>query len=257
MNTSRSACWATSLLMLLAAPGALSAPVWVGRFAAGEGSPPAPWRIQRLDEQVPTTRYTLREWDGVPAVEAHAERSMALLGRALDVDLAITPDLCWLWRVDAPVAEADMSRKSGDDYAARVYLTFAVAPEALGFGTRVKLALARSIYGDQVPDAALNYVWDNRHAIGTLRDNAYTDRTRMLVLRSGAQDAGRWVLERRNVAEDFKLAFGNLPATLNGLALASDTDNTGGVAHAGFAQFRFVADTDECGVPDGLAVHKD
>ena len=133
----------------------------------------------------------------------------------------------------------------------------AVAPEALGFGTRVKLALARSIYGDQVPDAALNYVWDNRHAIGTLRDNAYTDRTRMLVLRSGAQDAGRWVLERRNVAEDFKLAFGNLPATLNGLALASDTDNTGGVAHAGFAQFRFVADADECGVPDGLAVHKD
>ena len=125
----------------------------------------------------------------------------------LDVDLAITPHLCWLWRVDAPVAEADMSRKSGDDYAARVYLTFAVAPEALGFGTRVKLALARSIYGDQVPDAALNYVWDNRHAIGTLRDNAYTDRTRMLVLRSGAQDAGRWVLERRNVAEDFKLAL--------------------------------------------------
>jgi len=109
----------------------------------------------------------------------------------------------------------------------------------------------------QVPDAALNYVWDNRHAVGTLRDNAYTDRTRMLVLRSGAQDAGRWVLEQRNVAEDFRLAFGNLPAKLNGLALASDTDNTGSVAHAGFAQFRFVADADECRMPDGLAANPD
>ena len=129
-----------------------------------------------------------------------------------------------------------------------------VAPEALGFGTRTKLALARSIYGNQVPDAALNYVWDNRHPIGTLRDNAYTDRARMVVLRSGAEDAGRWVLERRNVAEDFRRAFGDLPAKLSGLALASDTDNTASVARAGFAQFRFVADAGDCDTPQPGAV---
>ncbi|HAF54856.1 MAG TPA: hypothetical protein DCL01_06500 [Thauera sp.] len=245
MNPRRRTSWATGLLLLLVAPGALSATAWVGRFG-GEGPPPEPWRIQQLDERIPPTRYTLREWDGVPAIEAQAERSMALLGRPVEVDLAATPYLCWLWRVDAPVADADMTRKAGDDYAARVYLTFDVAPEALGFGTRAKLALARSIYGDQVPDAALNYVWDNRHPIGTLRDNAYTDRARMLVLRSGADEAGRWVLERRNVVEDFRRAFGDLPAKLSGLAIASDTDNTGGVARAGFAQFRFVTSADDC-----------
>ena len=248
---------AIALSLMSTATMGQAATEWVGRFSVGAAGLPEPWRVQQLDERIAPTRYALKTWDGVVAVEAVAERSMALLGRPLDIDLEATPHLCWLWRVDAPLATADMRTKAGDDYAARVYLSFRIAPEALGLGTRAKLALARSIYGDQVPDAALNYVWDNRHAIGTLRDNAYTDRTRMLVLRSGAQDAGRWVLERRNVAEDFKLAFGNLPATLNGLALASDTDNTGGVAHAGFAQFRFVADTDECGVPDGLAVHKD
>lgn len=254
MNPRRHVSWATGLLLLLLAPGALSATVWVGRFD-GEGRPPDPWRIQQLDERIPPTRYTLREWDGVPAVEAQAERSMALLGRPIEVDLAATPHLCWLWRVDAPVANADMTRKAGDDYAARVYLTFYVVPEALGFGIRTKLALARSIYGNQVPDAALNYVWDNRHPIGTLRDNAYTDRARMLVLRSGAEDAGRWVLERRNVAEDFRRAFGDLPAKLSGLALASDTDNTASVARAGFAQFRFVANADECEMPRAGAMH--
>lgn len=254
MNPRLHVSWATGLLLLLLAPGALSATVWVGRFD-GEGRPPDPWRIQQLDERIPPTRYTLREWDGVPAVEAQAERSMALLGRPIEVDLAATPHLCWLWRVDAPVANADMTRKAGDDYAARVYLTFDVAPEALGFGTRTKLALARSIYGNQVPDAALNYVWDNRHPIGTLRDNAYTDRARMLVLRSGAEDAGRWVQERRNIAEDFRRAFGDLPAKLSGLALASDTDNTASVARAGFAQFRFVANADECEMPRAGAMH--
>ena len=54
-----------------------------------------------------------------------------------------------------------MNIKSGDDYAARVYLTFTVPPEQLGFATRTKLSLARSIYGNQVPDAAINYVWDS------------------------------------------------------------------------------------------------
>ena len=49
-----------------------------------------------------------------------------------------------------------MSRKAGDDYAARVYLTFEVPPEQLSPGTRIKLGLARTVYGKQVPDAALN-----------------------------------------------------------------------------------------------------
>ena len=35
---------------------------------------------------------------------------MALLGRPLDVDLEATPQLCWLWRVDAPLATAYTDR---------------------------------------------------------------------------------------------------------------------------------------------------
>ena len=80
--------------------------------------------------------------------------------------------------------------------------------------------------------------------------NAYTDRTRMIVLRSGAGDAGGWVMERRDVAEDFERAFGALPAQLSGIALASDTDNTGESARAGFAEFRFVSREEECVPPD-------
>jgi hypothetical protein len=243
--------------LLLAAVAALSSStvaaesLWVGRFSAAETSIQSPWRIERIDERVPPTRYALRLWDGVRAVEAHAEKSMALLGRPLEIDLHKTPILCWQWRIDAPVASGDMTRKSGDDYAARVYLTFEVPPEQLSLGTRTKLGLARTIWGSQVPDAALNYIWDNRHPIGTLQNNAYTDRARMLVLRSGAGNAGRWIVERRNVLKDFQLAFGNIGGQLRTLALASDTDNTGEEAHAGFADFRFVTTETECPEPSG------
>lgn len=229
---------------------ALADPLWVGRFSETETAIPAPWKVEVLDQRVPPTQYGLRKWDGVVAIEAKASRSMALLGRTIAVDLKKTPILCWQWRIDAPVAAADMTRKSGDDYAARVYLTFEVAAGQLSFATRTKLRLARSLYGSQVPDAALNYIWDNRHPVGTLQDNAYTDRARMLVLRSGSARAGGWVQERRNVLADFHRAFGEISGQLRGLAVASDTDNTGEEAHAGFADFRFVQTEDSCPAPE-------
>lgn len=229
----------------------IAEPLWIGRFSESDAAIPVPWKIERLSDKFPATRYAVRRWDGVVGIEAHANKSMALFGRTLAVDLKKTPILCWQWRVDATVAAADMSKKSGDDYAARVYLTFSVPADQLGFATRAKLALARSIYGDQVPDAALNYVWDNKHPVGTLQDNAYTDRTRMLVLRSGNGQAGAWVQERRPVDKDFQRAFGDIGGQLNGIAIASDTDNTGEEAHAGFADFRFVAKDQECPAPSG------
>lgn len=233
-------------LLLSAAAAAAGEPLWLGRFAAGAEAIPAPWQVEHFDRRVAPTRYRLRLWDGVPAIEARADNSMALLARPLTADLQQTPVLCWRWRIDAPVAAADMTRKSGDDYAARVYLSFAVPPEQLGLATRAKLRLARTLYGAQVPDAAINYVWDNRQPVGTLQDNAYTERTRMLVLRSGAAEAGRWVEERRDVAADFRRAFGDIAGQPSGLAVASDTDNTGGQAQAGFADFHLVGREQAC-----------
>ena len=79
-----------------------------------------------------------------------------------------------------------------------------------------------------------------------MQSHVYTDRARMLVLRSGAAEVGRWVHERRNVLEDFQRAFGDLNGQLKSIALASDTDNTGEAAHAGFADFHFVANESDC-----------
>lgn len=236
-----------SLAALLLLPGpAGAAPLWVGHFSGPEGDPPTPWRLQRFDEKIPATRYRVRQWDGVWAIEAHAVRSMALLLRPLTVDLGKTPVLCWRWRIEAPVAAGDLTRKSGDDYAARVYLSFDIAPEHLGLGTRTKLALGRSLFGSQVPDGAVNYVWDNRQPVGTVRDNAYTDRAKMQVLQSGGAQAGRWVSERRDVVADFQRAFGHPPRRITGLAIATDTDNTGEEARGGFADFHFVAADEAC-----------
>ena len=240
-----------SLLMLPLSvlSDATAEPVWVGQFASIASGLPAPWQIEQLNKNVPATAYRLRDWDGVRAVEAHAVKSMALLARPVDINLAKTPVLCWRWRIDAALKTADMTRKDGDDYAARVYLSFDVPSETLGLGTRIALSLARTLHGGPVPDAAINYIWDNTHPVGTWQANVYTDRARMLVLRTGTGDVGRWVAERRDVGADFLKAFGHAPTRLTGLAIATDTDNTGEETRAGFADFRFVEKNEACPVP--------
>ena len=219
--------------------------IWIGKFGA-EGPLPPPWRVVPLKRTIPPTRYRLTTIDGVPAVEAVANSSVALLARPVAVDLGRTPILCWKWWIEAPVDGADMTRRSGDDYAARVYVAFDMPESALSLGTRVKLALARRIFGNEVPDAALNYVWDNRHRVGTWRKSPYTDRAQLIVQESGSAAARRWVAERVDVARDFTRAFAGKPGTPIQVAIATDTDNTRSTARAAFADLRFVGLGEPC-----------
>ena len=76
--------------------------VWIEQFTKESAEVPAPWRIVQLNSKVSPTRYRVTRWDDVFAIEATAERSMALLARPVEIDLSRTPVLCWRWRVDAP-----------------------------------------------------------------------------------------------------------------------------------------------------------
>jgi hypothetical protein len=216
-------------------PADLAGVQWVGRFGLGM----APWQeIQLKSGQRPNT-FKLIQWEEVQAVEVISQASMSLLARPISVDLNATPVLCWRWRISATLSQADMTQKEGDDYAGRVYVSFRLPPSALGFGLRAQLALARAIWGQDIPDAAINYVWDNRQPIGTTRPNAYTDRAQMVVLRSGDQDAGRWVWERVDVRRDVTRFFGAGAEPVQ-LAITADTDNTRAATRSGFADFHFV-----------------
>lgn len=223
----------------------IAAPVSIGRFS-GEGTVPAPWQVVRLSKKVAPTVYRRATVGGVGAVEARADGSMALLARPVRVDLGATPILCWRWLVDAPVAKADMRTKRGDDYAARIYVAFDIPDARMSAGTRLKLSMGRRMFGGNLPDAALNYVWDNKHPVGTSAKSAYTDRAELIVTETGAARAGRWVTERADIAADFARAFGGLPGAVTQIAIASDTDNTGGAARAAFADLHFVSRSERC-----------
>ncbi|MDH3451850.1 MAG: DUF3047 domain-containing protein [Gammaproteobacteria bacterium] len=63
----------------------------------------------------------------------------------------------------------------------------------------------------------------------TIIDNPYMPGiVRSLVVRSGDQRLGQWLVERRNVHEDFIVAFGHPPEEeLHAVVLFTDNDQTG------------------------------
>ena len=168
-------------------------------------------------------------------VSADAAGSIA---HRLAMDPARAPILSWRWKVDRVVAAADLARKDGDDYAARVYVTFDVPEASLALGERLRIRLARLLYGTELPTAALCYVWDNRHPVGATAWNAYSSRVRMVVLRSGAEGVGRWASEARDVAADFRAAFGVAAPAITGVAVSADTDQTHESVTAWFGDLR-------------------
>ena len=235
-------------LACAAAPAHAREPVWVGRFSQGM----AEWSEAKAAGTAQGPNIRIRDWDGVAAVEFRAERAMVLLEHAIaDERVRSSPVLCWRWRVDAPVATADWEQRRGDDFAARVYLGLRSPEQALSALLRARLRLARALWGERLPDAALNYVWDNRHPVGAQRANAYTERTRMIVAESGTANAGRWVEERADVGRDAAAWFGE-SARFVLLAIASDTDDTGESARAGFADLHFAARDEACQFPPSI-----
>lgn len=218
------------------APGDVGDVVPLGRFDSGSSA----WTIVSIDKKVPLTRYMLVRSGNMTVVEARADRSQALFVRDVDLALDQTPILCWRWRVARVIDAADIYTKKGDDQAARVLVGLSLPRGSMSLGTRVKLAMGRARFGKLLPDGALNYVWDNKAPIGTIVPNAFTDRARMIVIQSGNAHAGAWVSERRDLAADMKSQFGTMAGRMALIALATDADNTGGMAQASYADLHLV-----------------
>jgi len=204
------------------------------KFAAG-GSLPPQWTPLIFRNIETHTRYSLVTDSGVTVLKAESSKSASGLIRRFDdrlVDLKQTPILRWRWKVANLIKGADIAIKEGDDYPARIYVTFRYDPDRAGAGLRMQYGVAKALYGEYPPHASINYVWDGKAAMGTVTPNAYTARTMMFVVESGGRRVGEWVEVERNVYEDYRRAFKEEPPPVSGIAIMTDTDQTGETATA-------------------------
>ncbi|MDQ6647843.1 MAG: DUF3047 domain-containing protein [Pseudomonadota bacterium] len=224
----------------LAASSAMASDAMLSlRFSdSAPGTPlPTGWKNYPMSRHRPKANIRL-DLDGHSTV-LHIDANRSAGGIAHVLDRSADQVLSWRWKVDHSVLNAEMETKQGDDFAARVYVFFDVPTSELTFGERLKLKLARVVMGQQLPRAALCYVWDNKHPIGTIAPNAYYGAVRTIVLQSGDRRAGQWQSQHRDLAADFRAAFGRPAPHITGVAIASDTDNTDGHVNAWFGDLTF------------------
>ena len=235
-GTARLLCCALLGAGALATLAADAEHIDVGHFSrnAPGDALPAGWQPYRLGRGQRETQYRLTGLDGRTVLEARAESSVSALAHPLRADPQRTPWLSFRWRTERLIDKSDVRSKAGDDYPARVYVIFDYDLARLPFGERMKLRMARSIWGDQVPAAAICYIWEARQPIGYAQWSAYTNRLRMIVVESGSARLNQWIDIERNVAEDFRAAFGEEAPPISAIVVAADSDNTGETAHTWF-----------------------
>jgi len=191
--------------------------VKISEFSSGELSHWEPKVFKNL------THYQIVEENNQKFLQATSNTSASGLYRILRIDLDKTPYLNWSWRIKNTLGPLNEQHKSGDDYAARIYV---IVSGGFAFW-RTK---------------ALNYVWSSSSPKGTVWPNAFAgDNAMMLALRSPEDSVGLWCFEKRNVKLDLARFFGENIRYIDAIALMTDTDNSQGRATAYYREISFSA----------------
>jgi hypothetical protein len=213
----------------------------VGKFSAatvGKGLPDG-WKPLAFKKIEKHTTYILIKEDNVVVVKAVAEASASGLTRKVKINPKEHPIVQWRWKVANILEKGDVHKKEGDDYPARIYITFEYDPSKLSFFEKAKYETIKLLYGQYPPLAAINYIWESKAPVGTMVPNPFTDRVMMFVVETGPSKLNQWVNEEKNIFEDYKKAFGQEPPMISGIAIMTDTDNTGESAVAYYGDILF------------------
>lgn len=160
--------------------------------------------------------------DGNKVLRVDSSQSASGMFREINQKPAVPGKIAWRWKVKSSlVSNTEERTKSGDDYAARVFLLF-----------------EPNIFRWRIPTVC--YVWAGNEKVGSIFKSPYSNNVCMVVLQSGNQKSGTWIQEERDYIEDYKQCFDRSPKELSAAAIMVDTDDTGAQATAWFDDLMLV-----------------
>ena len=179
----------------------------------GNGGQPSGWEVK---EKKGKADYTIIRDGGIPALRLRSEETSFALQKAVDINPQLYPVLSWKWKVTKLPHGGDFRKSNTDDQAAQLFLAFS---------NRKTIA----------------YIWDTTAPAGSVEDTSGIPfvNLKTVVVRSGPDDAGRWITETRNVWEDYKSLFGDEPPVLAGIRIQINSQHTATSGESFFADLVF------------------
>ncbi|MGC9315894.1 MAG: DUF3047 domain-containing protein [bacterium] len=193
------------VVFLISGLSALAQPLFTLDFQTDiPGKFPSGWDSKDKDGM--TAVYSIFEEDGNPFLRGDALGTSVTIGLDREWNLADYPILKWRWRAVTMPAGTNEREKSGNDNVLGMYVVFGGWP---------------------IPQS-IKYIWSETLPVGTILPSPFSSKTQMIVIRSGTEGLGEWVVEERNVLEDYRMAFSKPSESPNarGIGVLTDSDNT-------------------------------
>ncbi|MBU3615114.1 DUF3047 domain-containing protein [Polynucleobacter sp. Latsch14-2] len=187
---------------------------------------PVGWHFYRIAPYKKNTIYRLENYQGKTVLSANSKTSASGLAIKLRPRQAQNLWLKWEWKTVAPIPAADNAEHTQDDAPLRILVAFDGNKSKLTLKEKMTFEMANLISGQEMPYATLMYIWSGKTPVNTILDNAHTSRIKMIVVDSGWESLGDWRKHERDLATDYKRAYGENPGEVIGIALLTDTDNT-------------------------------
>jgi len=237
---SRLACGAVALwaLGVLCSGARAAEPAPCRPLDMGFGAKDAGWRHKPMSSLKRDTVYKIEPDGSRTVLKAEADKSASLYVAPFSAPMAVPASLGWAWKTDALVPGADNRDKKREDAPLRVLAAFGGDETKLPEEERKRMNRAEKLSGTKPPFATLMYIWSEQVPVGTVIPSAHTSQVKMLVVASGKQGLGQWQTFQRDLAADYRKAWGGSAGPLLGVAVMTDTDNTGTQASGWYADLR-------------------
>lgn len=187
---------------------------------------PNGWNFYRIAPFKKNTVYRLENYQGKTVLSANSKTSASGLAVKLRPRQTSNLLLQWEWKALNPIVNADNADGYADDAPLRILVAFDGNKSKLPLKEKMTFEMANLISGQEMPYATLMYIWSGKSPVDTIITNAHTSRIKMIVVDSGWDNLGQWHKHRRDLAADYKRAYGEAPGEVIGIALLTDTDNT-------------------------------
>lgn len=206
------------ILLALAAPPSYAGPdtIAVGDFsgAPDKDGVPAGWTLK---EKSGDADFEIVKEDGKSVLHMKSKDTSFSLNKEIPpIDLKDYPYLQWRWKVMELPKGGDFRKSSTDDQAAQILLAF-----------------SRS--------EVLVYLWDTTAPKGAMEESPSPPLIDIyaVAVESGPAELGKWVVETRNVYEDYKKLFGKEPPNLGGIRFQTNSQHTDSSAECYFGEAVF------------------
>lgn len=209
-------------LLLSASPGfgAEKEMLLIDRFEGGtnEKGLPQGWSLEK--EPGPQAKIVIKKEKGVNFLHLFSVNDTFGLKKEISFDIRKYPYFSWRWRAAVLPKGGDIRKRETDDQAGQIYVIFPKFPA-------------------MVNSRSVGYIWDTQAPVGFSGVSTAYSKMRYVVLQSGNSKLNQWLLETRNVYEDYKSLFQEEPPLVGAVLIYINSQHTESSAACDYTDIYF------------------